>query len=145
MANSATISGKFLGTGPIKTVGQNNRQIRSFWVDLTDNPDYPNTPEFQLWGDKVYLTESIQKGQTIEVKFNLSGRKFKNQQGKEGIITNLDAWQINVVQVQSAAARPVQTPPAGTPARSAAPQPLPQQQASPYPFATQPDDNDLPF
>ncbi|OIN55632.1 DUF3127 domain-containing protein [Arsenicibacter rosenii] len=104
MAQSLQITGKYLGAGQIQTVGQNNTMIRKFWIDVTDNPAYPNTPEFQLRGDKVYLPDNINRGQTITVSFNLDGRKYENQQtGKKGVFNSINAYKIDIVQIQSAA------------------------------------------
>ncbi|QHV97880.1 DUF3127 domain-containing protein [Spirosoma endbachense] len=150
MANQLAITGKFLGAGNIKQIGQNNRNVRSFWLDITDNPAYPNTPEFQLFGDKVNLVDNLKKGQTIEVKFNINGRKYQRKDtGKEAIMTNLDAWQINVLQMQSAAS----VAPRATAAPAPAPMTGPGQYAqtgqvaqSGFPYAgTEDDGNDLPF
>ena len=114
MQQQLVVTGKFLGAKPTQLVGQNNYAVRPFYVDLTDNPDYPNTPEFQLKGDKVNLVDNLTKGQMIQVKFNIDGRKYTNRDGVAGVITNLNAWKIEVVQMQSAAVAP--TPRAAAPA-----------------------------
>jgi hypothetical protein len=101
--NNQTIQGRFLGAGAVKTVGQNNAKLRNFWVDITDNPAYPNTPEFQLFGDKVILVDNLKKGEMIVVNYNLNGRKYTNAEGKEGVITNLQCWKIQKVTIESAA------------------------------------------
>ena len=111
------ITGKFLGASKIETVGQNGFLVRKFYVDITTNPEWPNTPEIKLKGDKVNLVDNLQKGQTIQVKLNIDGRKYDNTEkgGKKGVITELIAWKIDVVQMQSAAvapARPVAQAPA---------------------------------
>lgn len=118
MAGQLSVTGVFLGAGPSKEVGTNGFVVRSFFVDITDNPQYPNTPEFQLKGDKVALVDNLQKGQQIKVHFNLNGRRFTKTGGGEGIITNLEAWKIDVVTVQSAARvnSPAPTPAAAQPA-----------------------------
>lgn len=114
-----TITGKYLGAMKTEFVGQNSLAVRKFYLDITTNPDYPNTPEFQLRGDKVNLVDNLTKGQEIQVSFNLNGRKYKSQStGKEGVITNIDAWKIDVINRQSAAvapasARPASSAPAG--------------------------------
>lgn len=136
MATALQLTGKYLGTMSIQTVGQNAMQIRKFYIDITDNPAFPNTPEFQLKGDKVYLIDNVRVGQTITVHFNIDGRKYTNQQtGKSGVITNLSAWRIEIVQTQSAAAPQQQQRPPVTPAN---------QQANEFPFAAD-DTSDLPF
>ena len=106
MQDAQVVTGKYLGTGKVKEVGQNGYTVRSFWIDITTNPEYPNTPEFQLKGDKVNLVNDLKPGQTIVVKYNLDGRKYDKTAdgGKKGVVTNLNAWRIEVVQTQSAAA-----------------------------------------
>lgn len=124
MADSNSVTGKFLGAGQTRQVGQNGLLVRSFWVDITANPQYPNTPEFQLKGDKVALVDNLTKGQQIKVSYNLNGRKVNRQDGKgEMVITNLDAWRIEVVTVTSAAT--VNTPKAEPVAAGDAPDDLP--------------------
>jgi len=109
MANELTVTGKYLGAKATEAVGQNNFLVRKLYVDLTENPDYPNTPEFQLTGDKVTLVDNLVKGQTIQVKFRVEGRKVTGRDGKEMVITNLKVWKIDVVQMQSAAVAQPQT------------------------------------
>ncbi len=146
MANNLTVTGKFLGANPTQFVGQNNYAIRSFFVDLTENPEYPNTPEFQLSGDRVNLVDNLQKGQQIEVSFNLDGRKYTSKQtGKQGVATNLRAWKINVVMTQSAATAPAQRQapaPAAAGPGSYATQARPETAAM---FTPDDENNDLPF
>ena len=114
MANELTVTGKFLGAKPTESLGQNNFLVRKLYVDLTDNPDYPNTPEFQLTGDKVNLVDNLVKGQMIQVKFRIDGRKVTSREGKDMVITNLRVYKIDVVTTQSAA---VAAPQAQAPAR----------------------------
>lgn len=146
MQDAQIITGKYLGAKSVETVGQNSLLIRKFYVDITTNPDYPNTPEFRLMGDRVSLVDNLQKGQTIQIRYNIDGRKFTNREGKEGVITNLTAWKIEVIQVHSAAVapaqRPVAQPAAVAPvaARSTA-----QSVAAEVPFAFAGQDDDLPF
>ena len=114
MQDQLVVTGKFLGASKIETVGQSNFTVRRFWIDITTNPDWPNTPEFQLKGDKVNLVDNLQAGQLVQVKFNLDGRKYDNTEkgGKKGVITNNNAWKIDVVQMQSAAVAGSGQPPA---------------------------------
>ncbi|WP_421830256.1 DUF3127 domain-containing protein [Larkinella sp.] len=127
MQDSQVITGKFLGASAIKYVGENNYAVRSFWIDITTNPDFPNTPEFQLKGDKVNLVNELRKGQSVVIKYNLDGRKYDKtaEGGRKGVTTNLNAWRIEVVQTQSAATVTT-APQAAVPNRTAGlPQPAP--------------------
>lgn len=148
MANQLTIAGTFLGANETKFVGKDGTfAVRPFWIDITDNAQYPNTPEFQLKGDKVNLVDNLRKGQTIEVSFNIDGRKYDktNEGGKKGVITNLVAWRIKVISMQSAAT--VGHGPAVTPGGTAMPSvPSVRSAAAPLPFTgTEGGDDDLPF
>lgn len=147
MADQLVVTGKFLGATPTEAVGEKGFLVRKFYVDMTTNPEWPNTPEFKLKGDKVNLVDNLTKGQTIQVKFNLDGRKFENKTtGKKGVITELAAWKIDVVQMQSAAVAPVR-PTAPVAAMSGPGQyaPTPAAPAVAGGFDHQDESNDLPF
>ncbi|GAB3803359.1 hypothetical protein GCM10028819_33140 [Spirosoma humi] len=142
MANELTVTGKFLGAKATESLGQNNFLVRKLYVDLTDNPDFPNTPELQLTGDKVNLVDNLVKGQLIQVKFRLDGRKVKTRDDKEMVITNLRVYKIDVVTTQSAA---VAAPQAQAPARQT-PAPAPAMSGpGQYMNQSNEESNDLPF
>ncbi|MDJ1468187.1 DUF3127 domain-containing protein [Xanthocytophaga flava] len=102
ISNTLSVTGKFLGAKPVRYVGDNNLAVREFYVDLTENAQYPNTPEFQLSGNQVTHVDKIQKGDLIEVFFRLDGRKFVSRETqKEGVATNLRAYKIDVYKRQS--------------------------------------------
>ena len=151
MAQNLVVTGKFLGAKATQFVGQNNYAVRLFYLDMTENPEYPNTPEFRLSGDKVNLVDNLQPGQQIQVKFNLDGRKYDKtaEGGKKGVIVNLNAWQINVIQTTSAAHAPTQQRQAPAPAAPAmtGPGQYASQQRVETAAALTPGhpDNDLPF
>lgn len=104
MADQLMITGKYLGAGKIETVGDKGYTKRKFWVDITTNEQYPDTPEFELGGDKVNLVDHLKPGDTVQVKFNLRGRKVMSKTlNREVVINNVLAWKIDVVTMQSAA------------------------------------------
>jgi hypothetical protein len=106
MTESLSLTGKFLGAARTEMLGANKDfAVRKFWLDTTDNPEWPNTPEFQLKKDRVSLVDNLGKGQLIKVTFQLEGRKYDNtaKGGKKGVITNCVAYKIDVVHTQSAA------------------------------------------
>ena len=110
--NEVKLTGKYLGATEIKEVGANGTKVRQFWLDVSENAMYPNTPELQLMGDKCALVENLKPGTEIEVLANLKGRKVAMPDGKERVFTNVDAWRINIVQRTSAAFAPTtSTPP----------------------------------
>lgn len=103
MTNEVKLVGKYLGASAIREVGINAMKVRDFWIDISDNPEYPNTPELNLSGDKCALVEGLTKGAEIEVFARLAGNKFRDKEGKQRVFTNIRVWRINVVQRQSAA------------------------------------------
>jgi hypothetical protein len=97
MAN-LSITGKFLGASARREVGTNKTPVRDFWIDCTTNPDWPNTPQFELKGEeKCALADGLAKGQEVEVFFNLEGRKWEKD-GKRGVYNTVRAWRIVVVE-----------------------------------------------
>lgn len=101
--NEVKLRGKFLGASEIKEVGTKGTKFRSFWVDVSDNPQYPNTPEVQLMNDKCTLVDKLTKGVEIEVSGRLKGRKAVDKEGNDVVYTNVEAWSIQVIQRTSAA------------------------------------------
>lgn len=97
MSNSVT--GLYLGHSSVRQATE-NFTVRNFWLDISDNPEYPNTPEFQLINDKVNLTEQLTKGERVEVYFRVRGKKWAKD-GKSGVNTNLDCYQIQKVTKQA--------------------------------------------
>ena len=103
MSDSLKVTGEFIAkyakdhtntsTGETKT-------YYSFFLDLTDNPDYPNTPEFRLRPKQVDMVDGFKKGDRVTVHFNLSGWKYKNERGS-GVITSVNAWKVELATTAS--------------------------------------------
>ena len=70
--------------------------MREFWVESSESM-YPQTHNFQLSQDKTKLIEGFQIGETVDVSFNLQGRKWTNKEGVESCFNSLDAWRIDRV------------------------------------------------
>lgn len=106
------VKGTFLGATDTRPVGEKGYQVRSFFVDNSDKPEYPSTPEIGLGGDRCGLIENlnIQKGDEVIVHINIKGIKYKNKTtGKDAIFTKIEAWKIEKVNLE----KPVQSMPAG--------------------------------
>lgn len=102
--NNFIATGKFIAATKPKPLS-NGKNVRSFYLDMTDNPEYPNTPEFNLYGDKCSIVDGIKKDQPIEVTFNLSGKKYKSSKtGKDAVFTGLQAWKVDLIEVGQEAA-----------------------------------------
>jgi len=101
--NEVKLRGKFLAASEIKEVGSNATKIRQFWIDVSEDPQYPNTPELQLINDKCLLVDNLKKGDEIEVSARLKGRRGVDKEGTERVYTNIDAWRIMKIDRTSAA------------------------------------------
>ncbi len=65
---------------------------REFVIEILDGM-YPNHIKFQLTQDRCDLIESYNKGDEVQVHFNLKGRPY-TKAGKTTYFTNIEAWRI---------------------------------------------------
>ena len=87
------ITGKVHSVLEVRVIGQNNTKVQSMRLDCTDNPEYPNIPEFQAIGKNVSLLSSLKTGETVQIGFVIDGRDYEKD-GKKGVITNLNILEI---------------------------------------------------
>lgn len=74
---------------------------REFVLEVIDNnPEYPELIKFEVIKDKCSLLDSFQVGQEITISYNIKGRKWTDQQGKDKYFNTLQAWKINAGQNQ---------------------------------------------
>ena len=66
-------------------------QVRQFVIKTADK--YPQEIKFQLTNDRCDILDRFQKGQEINVEFDLKGNRSK--EGK--VFNNLEAWRITGV------------------------------------------------
>lgn len=57
-----------------------------------------NYIKFQCVQDKTALLDKFSLADEVKVQFNIKGSKW-SKEGKEGYITNLDAWRIETVKL----------------------------------------------
>lgn len=101
-------------------------QAREFVLLIPGN--YPQYAKFQLTQDRTGLIDLYREGQEVTVHFDIRGREWTNQEGKEVYFTTLNAWRLEG-QPQA---------PASTPA--------PAQEPAPVEVAAEGEtDDDLPF
>ena len=74
-------------------------QKREFVVEYSEKPEYPTFIKFELIQDKVSIIDNLEIGTTINVSFNLKGRKWTNKQGEEVFFNTLQAWKIEPMEV----------------------------------------------
>ena len=103
--NRFTITGKFLGANATKEHSAKFK-TRDFYVDVTDNADYPSPVQFQAINDACDFVE-FEKGADIEVSFSLRGRIWQAPNGKR-VITNLSAFKVGPANEEQPTEKPVQ-------------------------------------
>lgn len=109
-------------------------QKREFVVEYAENPSYPEYIKFELIQDKCDLLDSFKVNQTIQVHFNLKGRKWTDPQGGVKYFNTLQAWKLQS-DADSATSAPSNQASAGDYG----------QQKEPEWLSASQDEDDLPF
>lgn len=94
--------------------------------------DETNTPQLTLTGDRSSQLDNIKQGDIVTVDFYLRGRRFRGEDNKEKIITD-----INVSSVRLVATRLIPVTPS--------PQPTPDEAHETSPAQPKDPNDDLPF
>lgn len=76
-----------------------NYKWKFFYIDISSNPQYPESACFKLENDKLHLADNLKKGQSVMVDFRIKGRFYqKDEHTPKKHFQNLVAWQIGVMQ-----------------------------------------------
>lgn len=97
-----TINGKFISSSPVQEIGEKKTKVRTMVIDITENPQYPNTPVLQLIGNRVTIPDQLKLNDDIRVEFVLEGRSY-TKDGEAKTITNLNVINVLKTQLQSLA------------------------------------------
>ena len=88
------ISGKIIDLGETQQVSDNFKK-RNFVVEyIKNNPQYPEYISFELIKDKCSLLDDFVVNQSVEIFFNLKGRKWTNAAGETRYFNSLQVWKI---------------------------------------------------
>ena len=60
--------------------------------------EYPETVKFELTQAKCDLIDSYKVGQSINVSFNVRGRKWTNKQNEDVYFVSVNAWRLEAVK-----------------------------------------------
>jgi len=94
------ITGKLIDRSAAIQVSDKFRK-REFVIEVADNPQYPELICFQLIQDKCDMIDAYQMGQPIKVHFDLRGRKWEPNDGRDPRYFNtLQAWKLEPGQAQ---------------------------------------------
>lgn len=72
----------------------NSFKKREFVLEYAENPQYPEFLKFEMIQDKCSLLDSIKPGETVDVYFNLKGRKWNDPNGGVKYFNSLQAWKL---------------------------------------------------
>ena len=106
---------------------------REFVVEFAENPQYPEYVKFEMIQDKCDQLDQFAEGQTINISFNLKGRKWTDPKGEVKYFNTLQAWRISPES---------QDEPAPITAGNSAPPPAATDEPD---WLTNDDSDDLPF
>jgi hypothetical protein len=85
-------------TGTIKeifdTVQVSDKFKKREFVITDNNAQYPQLIKFELAQDKCSLIDGNQKGNEVEVYFNLRGREWANKDGVVNYFNQLQCWKV---------------------------------------------------
>jgi len=68
---------------------------REFVVEYAENPQYPELIKMEFIQDKCELLDSYKVGDSVNVEYNLKGRKWTNPKGEEVYFNTIQAWKIS--------------------------------------------------
>lgn len=91
------ILGKIFRIFETQQVSQSFKK-REFVVEYAENPQYPQYIKFEAVQDKCNDLDLCKVGDTVEISFNIKGRKWVNQQNQEVFFNSLDAWRITKLE-----------------------------------------------
>lgn len=66
-------------------------------VNPSERGTFVDHVRFQCINEKTYLIDTMEKGDFVVIKFNITGRKFKNKEDREVFYTNLDVVDLSIV------------------------------------------------
>jgi len=75
----------------------NSFKKREFVLEYAENPQYPEYLKFEMIQDKCSLLDGINVGDTVDVYFNLKGRKWNDPKGGVKYFNSLQAWKFDTV------------------------------------------------
>jgi len=76
---------------------------REFVVEYAKNPQYPEYLKFELVQDKCGLLDRFSVGETLEIHFELKGRRWNDPKGEVKYFNSLQAWKLEKPNDRAAA------------------------------------------
>ena len=86
----------------------NSFKKREFILEYAENPQYPEYLKFEMIQDKCALLDGLNVGDTVDVYFNLKGRKWTDPKGVDKYFNSLQAWKF---EAEASGQGPADMPP----------------------------------
>lgn len=86
------VKGKILEIFDTQNIS-NTFKKREFVLEYAENPQYPEYIKFEMIQDKCALLDGLNVGDTVNVYFNLKGRKWTDPKGEVKYFNSLQAWK----------------------------------------------------
>ena len=96
------IEGKFKQLNDV--IERGTFKSRKVWITTEDNPQYPQTIEIELQGDKCLLFDNIAVGAPVTCHVNLRGREWTNADGETKCFNSLVCWRVDGLKSEPVAA-----------------------------------------
>ena len=90
------ITGKIIEIMPTQQVSDRFRK-RELIVEYATNPEYPEFVKFEFVQDRADLLDGYQVGQTVQVWFDIGGRKWDGPKGR-AYFTTLKGWRLQAAE-----------------------------------------------
>jgi len=103
------ISGKIIEIFNVHQINDSFKK-REFVIEYAEKPEYPELIKLECIQDKCSMLDQFQIHDTIEVQFNLRGRKWTDKTGKDVYFNTLQAWRITAIQQETENVPPETTP-----------------------------------
>lgn len=87
------IKGKLIEKSETQNVTDTFKK-REFVVEYAENPQYPEFVKFELIQSNCQLLDNLNVGDTLDISFNLKGRKWTDPKGETKYFNSLQAWKI---------------------------------------------------
>ncbi|MBS1514809.1 MAG: DUF3127 domain-containing protein [Bacteroidetes bacterium] len=87
------LSGKLLEIFQTKNISDKFKK-REFVVEYAENANYPQTIAMEVQQDNCSILDKFSVGDTVDVTFDLRGRKWVSPQGETKYFNTLVAWKL---------------------------------------------------
>ena len=86
-------------TGRVIKIGQTQKftkfQKREFVLEVSENPNYPETLSIEVVQDKCDSLDHMKIGDTLTAHVNLKGRKWQNPEGEFIYFNTIQCWRFD--------------------------------------------------